>query len=443
MLSPTSALVSRLTRDIDTSAVSVEEADRERASQDFSWLSPILTANLPATTADVVVAARTSDEVRRSLDASYSCNVAVTPRGAGTGNYGQSVPLEGGLVIDLSKMSDVLEIGDGWIEAETGAQFTELEVAANSTGQELALYPSTAESTLGGFIAGGAGGTGSLENGFSHQGFVLGMSVLPCVEASEESELEGDDLAAHVHTYGVAGIMTKARIRLLPMREWSTVWATFESLGDAAGVGRELMTLDPLPRLLSVSEADLVATFPRRLAIPRDKVSLRAIVDASVRAEVERLVRSAGGTVEELEAKQELAPSLLSFNHITLWAKQADPDIFHLQGRGRPDDDASKIRECVPGVRIHLDGLRYGDTPGFAAMLVAPFHSEPSVRESIQSLRDSGVDVIDPHTWKLGEHIRSSRAAQQLLQTATTNDPRGLLNPGRLEPVEAIAARGD
>ena len=432
----------RLSKHIDPSAISVELAERERASQDFSWLSPILTKNLPATTADVVVTVRSTDDLLRCLDASYASSFAVTPRGMGTGNYGQAVPLSGGLVIDLSEMANVVEIGDGWIEAEAGAPFTVLEAAANSAGQELAIYPSTVQSTLGGFLAGGAGGTGSIENGFNHQGFVLGMDVFPCLDSSEMVSLSDDDLAAHVHAYGVTGIMARGRVKLVPLRDWSTIWASFDLLEDAAGVGRAVMALDPRPRLVSVSEPGLVQTFPPRLVIPRDKVSLRAIVDASVRTVAERLVSSAGGEVERLTPAQEVLPSSLSFNHITLRAKQADPDIYHLQGRGRPDEVAATIRQCVPGVRLHFDGLRYGEHPGFGAMIIAPFSDEASVHESIRSLRASGVDVIDPHTWQLGEHIGTADAADRLLQAANEYDPRGLLNPGRLEPVKKIASGG-
>ena len=174
---------SQLTVDADACAA---------ASRDHAWMSPVLTAAMPeCARAEVVVRPRTEDQLAVTLAIAYAHDVAVTARGKGTGNYGQAVPLAQGIVVDTSRMEGVSDIGSGWIEANTGTTFTRLELAARETGQELAIFPSTTGSTLGGFLAGGAGGTGSIENGMLWDGYVSELSLLPCWDAPEPQWMSG------------------------------------------------------------------------------------------------------------------------------------------------------------------------------------------------------------------------------------------------------------
>ncbi|MFD0599045.1 hypothetical protein ACFQZ4_47670 [Catellatospora coxensis] len=127
--------------------------------------------------------------------------------------------------------------------------------------------------------------------------------------------------------------------------------------------------------------------------------------------------------------------STLSFNHVTLRAKRARPELCHLQVGGTPlitDPDA--VRAALPGGMLHLDGMRpfpnladptYGR--GFGGLLLAPFHDAATLYAGVQRLRELGVHVVDPHTWLLG-----GPALPGIRAAASANDPDGLLNPGKL-----------
>jgi len=71
-------------------------------SRDFFWYSPVLKRQLNGVSADVVAEARDEADVVRILAACHARRIPVTPRGAGTGNYGQAMPLHGGVVLDVS-----------------------------------------------------------------------------------------------------------------------------------------------------------------------------------------------------------------------------------------------------------------------------------------------------------------------------------------------------
>jgi FAD/FMN-containing dehydrogenase len=66
-------------------------------SRDFFWYSPVLNERLKGVRGDLLVSPANEDEVVRTLAYCHARRIPVTPRGAGTGNYGQAMPLEGGV----------------------------------------------------------------------------------------------------------------------------------------------------------------------------------------------------------------------------------------------------------------------------------------------------------------------------------------------------------
>jgi FAD/FMN-containing dehydrogenase len=128
-----------------------------RKSRDHFVISPLLRGELAGNLADIVISPRTKAEVARVIAAAVKHRVPVTPRGGGTANYGQSVPLHGGILLDMVEYRQIISIGDGVIRAEAGANMLAMDIAARETGWEMRLHPSTiATSTIAGFIAGGS-----------------------------------------------------------------------------------------------------------------------------------------------------------------------------------------------------------------------------------------------------------------------------------------------
>ena len=146
------------------------DAAREVAlkSRDFFWYSPILKETLRGRRGDAVVVARDEADVIAVAGCAARRGVPLVARGAGTGNYGQAVPLRGGIVLDLSKLSGVVHFDatEGVVRAGAGANLGELEDLVRVSGWELRQHPSTRRTaTLGGFIAGGSTGVGALLHG--------------------------------------------------------------------------------------------------------------------------------------------------------------------------------------------------------------------------------------------------------------------------------------
>ncbi len=107
----------------------------ELRSRDYFWYSPILTEDIGHYLGDLVVIPKDQDEVRRVAAAAAKLRIPITVRGGGTGNYGQCVPLEGGVILDMTKIDRIIAIEPGKVRVEGGARISRLDDAVRETGR--------------------------------------------------------------------------------------------------------------------------------------------------------------------------------------------------------------------------------------------------------------------------------------------------------------------
>src|SRR5579862_5625951 len=151
----------------DPERVITQAQQVEQLSRDFYWYSPVLRAQLDGKVGDLVVQPLSAAEVQDVLRYCHAQELPVTARGAGTGNYGQAVPLQGGVVLDLSRMDKIEAMLLGGVAVcQPGVRLGALENEARKVGWELRCYPSTiVKASVGGFLGGGSGGIGSVAHG--------------------------------------------------------------------------------------------------------------------------------------------------------------------------------------------------------------------------------------------------------------------------------------
>jgi len=155
-----------------------------RRSRDFFWYSPILNQQLDGKSADLIVAPRDEAEVVRVAAACARHRVPLTVRAGGTGNYGQAVPLEGGVLLDVTALAAVEWTRPGIMRVGAGAKMNAIDAELRPLGQELRMHPSTKRTaTIGGFVAGGSGGIGSVNyGGLREPGNILAARVVTVEE---------------------------------------------------------------------------------------------------------------------------------------------------------------------------------------------------------------------------------------------------------------------
>lgn len=435
LLTPIAELYEALVAILGPRNVSTDRRMLERASVDGARMSPVISEMLPLGVAEIVAFPTDAAQIGRVVDEAVARGVPVTPRGKGTGNYGQSIPSRGGLVLDTSRARKVLEVGDGFITAEAGAPMSQLEQAARESGQQLWMYPSTMNSTIGGFLAGGSGGTGTISRGANHMGFVAALDVVHA-DGSGMRRVEGDQAQLYVHNYGTAGVIARATVRLEPLVEWRALYASFPDFAGSLSVIRELGRLMPAPRLVSADTIAVSASLPDDPAIPGGRSSLRSIAHPDAVAEAIALIEASGGVIEDVREGPAASARLstLSYNHPIEWLQKSRPGFYyHLEVSGDVlADDVDLVHDAIGDGLLHIEA---GHTAPIG-MLAAPYTGPDEVEAAIERLTAIGVGVHNCHQWNVDFEM------PRTVEVARRTDPRGLLNPGKLNPSYAGPQKG-
>ena len=421
----------------------------KQKSRDFFWYSPILKRQLDHVVGDIVVSPTSEAEVVQVLAACHELGIPVTPRGTGTGNYGQAMPLSGGVLLDLSGFNKVKEIAAGRYVAEPGAIMARIddETRAHSR-QELRLHPSTYQTaSIGGFIAGGSGGVCSIKwGGLRDWGNIISLRVATMEDTPRILELQGDDLHKVAHAYGTNGIITEVEMPLGPAYNWVDVIVSFEDLRAATEFANAVGEQDglALKNLCVVAAPAPHDYFLRhRKFLPRDShLVIVMAADFAVDAlcayarrfkGAELLLRTDKLSPEDAKG---LPPAYeLGWNHTTLRALRVDPAITYLQVLYPYPNQVDLVDNIHARfgdeVTCHLEFVRFdGKITCFGLPLVR-FTSEERLEEIMAIHEEMGAPIFNPHRYTLEEGGMKQTDETQLAFKREA-DPQGLLNPGKM-----------
>jgi FAD/FMN-containing dehydrogenase len=427
--------------------IEVKDSAIKAKSRDFFWYSPVLKDRLDHVVADFVVSPRDEAEVIEVLRVCYAHDVPVTTRGAGTGNYGQAMPLAGGCVMHLQHMTAVKEIHPGRVVVEPGCLLKDLDAACKAdSGQEVRMFSSTwATASIGGFIAGGSGGVGSCTWGSLRDlGNIIRLRVVTMEEEPRVLNFRGEELARVSHAYGTNGIITEVEIPLAPAYDWVEMFVAFDDFMGAASFAEELANQDGiLIKLASVFEAPIAHDYFQRVrpyvSEGQSVVSLMVAPHSMDGFETFLARRPQASLIYRSDASTwERTPGAVfeyGWNHTTLRALKVDPGITYLQVRyGFPEHLSliSKMREMFsPEVLQHLEVLRENGKVMYAGLSLVKFTTEERLDEIVRLHEEAGAMIFNPHRYTLEEGGRQSVDDRQL-QFKRESDPKGLLNPGKM-----------
>jgi len=429
----------------DRSRVLTDPAMLDRLSHDFYWYSPVLRPLLVNKNGDVAVQPVNADEILAVLRYAVEHEVPVTVRGAGTGNYGQCVPLYGGIVLDLSLMDKLEEITpDGVAVCQPGLRLGALETEARKRGWELRIYPSTlVKASVGGFLGGGSGGIGSVAHGnlrdFDN---VRAFELVTMEEPPRTVRHEGPAVHEILHAWGTNGVLTRIWFALTPVVEWTQATTVFDTYGLAFRFAQSI-AVDPAwtKRLATVFEWPIPSFFTPIKETTREGKSLAVLMVASAQAkDFIAAAKAAGGEVTFSGPYEgpRTRPLLSDYtwNHTTLWAMKADPTYTYLQcgfSATECEEQFRLLRERFgKEILFHIEFMKSGNgkvIPG--AIPVVRFTSEERLNDMIAYCRAIGVFVANPHVNYLEDGGRF-RPDHIQLQAKQRYDPRGLLNPGKM-----------
>jgi alkyldihydroxyacetonephosphate synthase len=221
-------LYSRLVSIVGADHVHQQVTDRVLNAHD-AW--PLSEAKLRAgemlPLADIVVFPSSREEISAILIAANELEIPITPVGGGAGTCGGTLPIYGGIQLDLKRMTKIYDIDNQsmTIRAQAGVVGIDLEETVNRQGYTLGHTPTSLRaSNLGGFIATRSGGSMSSLYG-KIEDLTLGLEVvLPNGSITECKAVPrhsvGPDLRQlFIGSEGTLGVITEATLRIFPLPE--------------------------------------------------------------------------------------------------------------------------------------------------------------------------------------------------------------------------------
>ncbi|MBE9116470.1 FAD-binding oxidoreductase [Lusitaniella coriacea LEGE 07157] len=412
----------------------------EKLSLDYYHFSPILQPQLANKRGNLVVRPKQEEEVKRVVQTCVRHQIPLTVRGAGTGNYGQCIPLEGGIILDTTSMNAIRWIRGDVACVEPGVKIIDLDREAKTQGWELRMYPSTYRSaTIGGFIGGGSGGIGSITYGqLRDRGNVLAAKVMTMEDPPQRLELRGDDVQKVNHAYGTNGIITELEIALAPAYPWADTIVVFDEFMQAARFGQALSDADGLLKKLVCICADPIPSYftPLKSHLPTGKHCALLMVAESSLEGLQDLIQEYGGEQTYCRTAQQPQKGLslpeFTWNHTTLHARSIDPTLTYLQTFFFNLEIVEEMyRHFGDEVPMHLEFLRVGGKAIPAGLQLVRFTTEERLNEIIRYHEERGALIANPHTYILEDGGRKVINPLQLAFKEKV-DPNGLMNPGKM-----------
>jgi FAD/FMN-containing dehydrogenase len=425
-----------------------DRASVKLKSRDFYWYSPILKAQLRDMTADVVAVPRDEAEVIHVARSCAALGVPITVRGAGTGNYGQAMPLKRGVVLEMTALDRIKWLKPGVVRVEAGKKLIDLEAETVPQGWELRFHPSTRRTaTIGGFVAGGSGGVGSINyGGLRERGNVAALRLVTMEREPQIVELRGDEVQQAIHAYGTNGIITELEVALAPAWKWVDLIVACPDIMAAMRFGQALAEADAIvKKLITPIEWSAAQYFkPLKDHLPHGQAICIAMIAEPSLEPFRLLAAQAGGTIcyqrGPNDAGSEVPPLYeFTWNHTTLHALKADRTITYLQTRYPGPDHIAAIAKLKAlfgdEVPIHCEVVRESGHIAWIGLQLVRFTTPERLAEIIRIHEDHGCLIFNPHTCILEDGGMKTINEHQLAFKRRA-DPLGLMNPGKMRAWE-------
>jgi glycolate dehydrogenase FAD-linked subunit len=415
--------------------------------------------------ADAVALPASTEEVARVVEWCYAHDVPIVPRGGGSGFAGGAVPLGGGVVLSLERMTAVRELEPLlWrMCVEAGVRTSEVRRLARENGLFFPPDPGAAEqSQIGGNIATNAGGPHAFKYGVTGtwvtgiEAVVAPGEVISVGGAIRKDVAEYDVKSLLIGSEGTLGVITAAWLRLLPAPEAFLPVVAFhrDSRSGCAAIERVLGSgLEPaaLEYLDGGTLAAAGSAFPG--GVP-DGAGFMVLTEAAgSAAEAERLQGELADALRDDALAVRVPGSPRDVEKLWRWRDGVSLAVSALLGEKVSEDivvPIDRLREAIDetlaiGASHELEACSWGhagDGNLHSTFLVSPDdaagldRARSAAGELFELALRLGGSVSGEHGigWvKRGglalQQSERDRALHEQIKRAF--DPKGLLNPGK------------
>ena len=416
---------------------------------------------------DVVVFAKSTEDVSQLLRFASQNKIPVTARGAGYGYVGGCVPVRGGISLSLARMNRIKEISfaDAIAIVEPGVITADLQ--SKAAEQQLFYPPDPAsknDCSIGGNVATNAGGPRCLKYGVTRN-YVIGLEVVLASGAVlrtggrvHKNKTGFNLIGLFVGSEGMLGVVTEITVRLLPLPPArATLSAAFGTMAEAAATVQTIFHAGFLPASLEIADHFTLEAARRDHGeghVPAGNAHLLVELDGQTET-----VRSEAAALEKLIAGSKpnsLATATTEEECEKLWALRRDfSNSLRATGLTKLNQDI-----VVPRSRL-VDLVAFAETlqqrHGFPVAcfghagdgnihvnIMAADYDDPAVQKKVEGALDElfqrvlawggvitgehGIGLAKKRWWPEATSD-VARDAHRAIKDAL--DPTGILNPGK------------
>tara|TARA_B100000212_G_scaffold188321_1_gene142014 strand:- start:24 stop:1379 length:1356 start_codon:yes stop_codon:yes gene_type:complete len=417
-------------------------SDVKRLSKDFYNYSPILQKKLDSCIADVVVRPKNIESLIAVSKICWDLSISLTIRGGGTGNYGQAVPLAKGVVLQMNHFNKIEKYypDSGFVKVQSGCLMGDLNKELGKYGRELRLFPSTWKTaSIGGFIAGGSGGIGSVKWGFLRDpGNLIGLEAVNVTFNPKLLKLNAEESEPLNHAYGTNGIITSLIISTDVKQDWYSIVIDCDNLQKAINILKLCTSAAIELKLGAILEDEIVDKMPSWFK--RKKSCHKLLIQSNLGGlkTIELICKKNKLNIENLGREDGLDHGIsdLVWNHTTLQMRAKDKNWTYLQMLLPSNEEFQLVTSLRAkyGKKLlwHFEAVSQQGVPRLAALPLLKFNNEKELNEIMKDCSSLGAIIFNPHVLTVEGGGLGVIDADQV-KAKLNYDPKGLLNPGKLE----------
>ncbi|MFX0093296.1 MAG: FAD-binding oxidoreductase [Candidatus Hodarchaeota archaeon] len=242
--------------------VSDAEIDKFAYSKDYTLITTRWTLDGKlAAMPDFICWSEKTEQIAGLMRFANEVETPVIPFGEGSGVVGGALPIFGGIIVDMKKMDQILEINDKnlTVRVQTGKNGMNLERELNQAGYTLGHIPqSVYTSTLGGYIAHRAAGQFSTKYGKIEDMIISLEAILPTGDVVRSKPAPRSSVGPQVDkllvsSEGTLGFVTEATLRIWPKPEHrELVSYAFDRIEDSLEAIRVILRRQAYPAVIRI-----------------------------------------------------------------------------------------------------------------------------------------------------------------------------------------------
>lgn len=430
----------------------------------------------------VIVRPDNTGQVQKVLAYANDAKIPVVPRGGGSGMCGQTVAIQGGILLDMKNMNRILEINmpDVYCRVEPGVVDDDLNAALKPYG---VFYPPTPASsriaTIGGEIGNNASGVRSVKYGATRDA-VMGLKVVlangDLVTLGAHTRVEASGYQLHkliVGSEGTLGVVVEAIIGFVPIPEFRCLGvANFDSLRDAGNAIADIMASGTIPSMLELVDDVAIKAVNKTMNLGLKEVAASLLFEAdgkvkeAVDYEVQKMkdicTKNNGADIwysfdaKEREqifmGRKKLFPALSQFDAGLASTSLADDMAVPYS---KMADMAAKIHEAAEKNGIIMTAYGHCGSGCMHTKIMMDTSKEEQWQGAQRAIAEIYEYVNSIHGTTSAEHgiglskadafkVEKMDSLKMMAAIKTALDPNNILNPGKLQqaPENWVTATG-